>query len=229
MKAMKPEDRPKAIGLGVGVVVIFTLVTLRVKSAMGGADVPQPAQSSVTLSGSTGGTSPAPAPSGGGSTEIIGTLPPKGGDSGGDKPIIIQPTKGSQNNPFRTFQGTGDKPANVENPDIKQSVRPIVPVTNFQPTDGALPPVNGKRPVDPQTGQIGLDVEKDVAAQEMQVTGVLTGKKPVAVIRLSGKDYVVTAGETFANGLKLITATPREVVISQGLLTRTLKMGIPLF
>ena len=224
---MRPEDRPKAIGLGVGVVVVFTLVSLRVKSAMGGAEVPQPAQASVSLTppGSTGGTAPVP-PVSGPNTVVMGT-PGPATDANAERPIIIQPTKGSQNNPFRTFQGLGDKPESGNNPDIKGSQRqPFVPQ---KPTGDELPPINNKRPVDPQTGQIGLDVEKDVAAQELQDTGILTGKRPVAVIRVAGKDFVVTAGETFGNGLKLVTANPREVVISQGLLTRTLKMGIPMF
>ena len=220
---MRPEDRPKAIGLVVGVVVVFGLVGMRMKAALGGGEVPPPAQTTVALSGS-GGAAAAPASSGGNSVVIgTGPGPAAGSDKDAEKPIVIQPTKGSQNNPFRTFEGKGQKPTDIYNPDIIKS-KPTPPVV--QTTPETLPPVN-KSPL-PVPGAItGLEIEKD-NAPDMQVTGILTGGRAVAVIRMGGKTYVVSQGETFANGFKLISATGYQIVVSQGLFTKTLKMDIPM-
>ncbi len=225
---MRPEDKPKAIGLVVGVVVVFSLVFIRMKSALGGGEVPQPAQSTVAISGSGANAAPPPADAGaaGGSTNItIGTGPGPGAKGDTEKPIVIQPTKGSQNNPFRAFEGKGQKPDTGTNPDIVKP-KPIPPIT--QPTQTDVQPPAGKGGALPVAGNIpGMEVVSDTIP-DMQVTGILTGARAVAVIRMNGKTYVVTQGETFANGFKLISASGIQVTVSQGLLTRTIKMDIPM-
>ncbi len=230
---MRPEDRPKAIGLIVGVVVVFALVFMRVKAAFGGGDVPQPAQAVVAIGGNSSaapaGTGQAPSSTEGGTPVATASGPTvvAGGPKKSDK-IVIQPPKAPQTrNPFRQRQEKGQEQVVGSDPDfvdpkilVSKGPDPMRPLPG-----GTLPKISGSGTTPESIS--GLDVQKDVEA-EMQLTGVIIGGRPVAVIRMGGKDFVVSAGDTFGKGFKLVSATQTQVIISQGTVKRTLKMDIPI-
>ena len=199
MKAMRPEDRNKGIILVVLVVVVFGLIVVRAMSALGGGG-PAPADQSQVIpvgasAPASGSGSPAPAQTGG--SIPVTTSPTTGPDAGQiDVPAIKNPGK---SNPFA--------PPKLQ-PVVKPPTTEVKPIQPLPPT-GNPDKTNIPFPIDKEH----VDIVK-AAPPPIRVTGVVTGGRGIAVIRVGTRDFVVFQGDTFANGFKLVSVTLDQCVIS---------------
>ncbi len=121
------------------------------------------------------------------------------------------------------------------------AVAPIVVPPNrnpFQPAPTAPTTIKITTPsTDKQTqlrGKFGMGAQTPILPPGgflrpdplvMQVMGVVTGRNPVVVIRVNGKDYVVPKGVTFAKGLVIKQVTAMKVVVAQGKDLHVLEVG----
>lgn len=238
MKAIKPEDRPKAIGLTAGVVIVFALVTMRVKSALGGDFVPPPDNAKVSISGTSGSTSGSP-----GTTPIQANSTPTPGlpklKTNSDTVKLLPAATPPRKDPFQPHQGIGDRSDELAVKIAREHKQQVTgegtafsnPEPDSVPADTSLPkiaPTKGATsltPINPNSPEVDSEGQKN---DYPQLNGIISGPKAVAIIKVGGKDYIVMIGDAFGNGFRLLSATDLMVVISQRMTHFTLKVGSPM-
>ncbi|MDR3688776.1 MAG: hypothetical protein P4L46_05295 [Fimbriimonas sp.] len=244
MKSIRPEDRTKAIGLVVGVVVVFALVVMRVKSALGGDMVPPPTNATVQVAGTgstsgPAGTTPVPEASAGSNDNKVamsGIGTPKKDTAIKLNSIATPPTK----DPFKPHLGIGMKSddevaieeARKKRAKAMSSSDSVESSELPTPISGTLPPTErtgnpSNKPVNPEGGSVVAESDQP-KADSLLLSGIVSGPHPIVVIKLAGKDYIVSTGDRFANGFTLVSATDSIVVVSQGMVYHTLKFGVPI-
>ncbi len=208
-----PQDKQKAIGLGVAVVVVFAMV---IKNTLGASGTPPPVDGgapTVAVSGGPAGSTPAPA---GGSTVAI-AIPGGAPAAPPADPMIDPPVlpPGEIPSPFHRDIYAYKGPLPTPKVEPKTPLDPIRPPTTtrkgpgdiFNPLDGKLPP-----PV-------------IIPDEPMSVMGVITGDKPVAVIKVGSQQFIVDRGAKFGRGLRLKSVSETQVVIESGGALRILRVG----
>ena len=205
MKSIRPQDRPKLIGLSVGAVLVLALIFYRVHSVLDAGPDTSTAPKAVAM-----GSAPAESTTSSGAASkpspTVGTATPGATVKPKDADAKVTPLIGSTKlDPFRSQEPRTSKP-------IETMKGPIVANQGKSDKKGGTNPM-------PPFGADGLIVKTD-----LQVTGLVSGS--VAVIRIGTRDYVVARGGTFGPGYKLVQADGSHVVISQGLAIRTIWMDV---
>lgn len=194
MTPIRPEDRPKMIALGGGVVLVMVFVVMQVSSALNPPKAPEAPKvetvaATPTPAGVASGSLPeAPAP-GAGAPIVVATMP-----------------MAPQVDPFRqVLPDTGNTSAS-------RSPGPMggkfVPLTG--PVPGLPQPTLASVEVKPYTP--GEDGEA-LGADDLQLKGVLAGNQPVAVFSKGDKDVVVRIGENLNADVTLLEITPIGAVV----------------
>jgi len=250
MKSIRPEDRPKAIALILGVIVVFGLIYVRLSAALGGAPQPAPGADAVVNLGTPSSSAPAgtPAAAPAGSPNSVNIGPP-GGVAKVEKiqPPIVSPSQ-TKVSPFDQAQPTGNHDP-TQAPDTSSGNQTgagtrvaktgssgnrggsgVAPIGDAD-LNALSGPIGGKagdgtKPALPNVGVMQSD------EPPLSLTGVITGGRPVAIIKVGAKDYVVSKGDLFGKdsvgrNYKLEEVTSSKVVVVKAKVRHTLTMDLP--
>ena len=202
MKSIRPEDRTKAVALTVLALTVFVLAGWRAKTSLAG---PEPA--------ATVAASPNAAVS-------VTKDSPVAKES--DKQVVIaDPSVSRKKDPFQPVASTGnvDHSKSTENPitNLHSSYDepPMTGSISNQPVDVAP---NQKEDVAPARPSVlptpNIEVRKD--PEMIEVMGIVTGPKGIAIFRIQDRQYVVTQGDSFGDGYVLKSVSDTGVLVRQG-------------
>jgi len=207
-----PQDKQKAIGLSVAVVVVFAMVIKSTLSAQGTPPPIEGASPTVAVAGS---------PPAAGGAQTVALANPAGTpantapvDDMIDPPIL---PPGEMPSPFHrdTVAYKGPMPTAKVEP---RFVNPAPP----------QPRTFVKTPPDPTFGVRfgdGSPIVLHADPEPMSVMGVITGQNPVAVIRVGSQQFIVDRGSKFGHGYRLKSVSESQVVIESAGTLRMLRVG----
>ena len=216
-----PADKKKAIGLVIGCVLVFGFLVKNMMSINSGT--PPPPQT-VAIGGATGDAPVAaiPPPEGGATTVSLGGPAPA--DAGPDKNLLDPPKFPPSETPNPFHKANGDSFVDP-NAGIPQPIRPVGRRNNRKSgRNSDQESMSGIILPDPNGPNSAVVVRPD--PEPMQVLGVATGPKSVAVIQVGSKQFVVDRGEKFGKGLRLKEVSNTQVVIEQNGELHILRVGV---
>lgn len=221
MSSIKPEDRPKVIGLVGAIVVVFGVGGVNMAKQLGLFRSSAPAPEASTAAATP---APAPAPAGAsiasGATGTVATAStlPLSNPSG---PAL---TPGGGPDPFRPIAPTvtatpaaaAPAPAPAGGGVTVRQINPAgpVPVGGF-PVVGPSPIVT-PAPLQPAP----------VPEQPLELIGVITGPDAIAMIRANQNEHFLHRGD-IVQGYRIVRIAEDAVTLRRGKLGRVLRVGAP--
>ena len=187
--AIKPEERPKLIGLVVALigVVAYVLLVVVPKITASAAPAPRP-DGPPALTAASAGTSGA---GGAGSSEASGALP--------DEDIAPIPPSPKRDT-FTPPSASGHASPQAQAKPVQTVPHPVGPVLPGGPGAGLVPVGVAPAPVLPP----------------IELKGVILGDPAIAVLSVSGEVVQRQVGDTIAPGLKLESITDAGISVQEG-------------
>ncbi len=198
MTPIKPEDRPKMIGLSVAAGLVMLFAFMQVRSAMAPPASSTPAAAVAATPGDAKANEP------------VGSLPEAKGDFVPSAPIKVASMPiAPQVDPFReVLAKPGNGHGNGSSTSLMQGAR-LAPIQGNVPSlpQPTMAPIVTVRSYTPGEGGDKGN------ADDIQLKGVMTGSRPLAVFSRGDKDVIVRPGEQVGPDAVLISVSNVGAVV----------------